>query len=297
MMPGTLIPVLEESKLFADQPGVRAAVLVAHRRRAHPEAARERLQRQVHRAASLADDRRFPLMTLDQSEQDHIWHHYQTHDAGSFDLSYPRLRYLAERCTPGTRVLNVGVGNGYLEELLIGRGVGTFSLDPSHESIAQLRDKLKMGERAQQGYGQRMPFEAASFDKVIMSEVLEHLPTEVLHSTLDEVRRVLKPGGEFTGTVPYREDLASNEVLCPRCQVQFHRWGHEQRFDLKSLEALLVQHRFRVERLYARTFPDFRRPGLRMFMRAASRYVLGRLGEPLVGPNIYFCTRSPHPHS
>ncbi len=227
-------------------------------------------------------------MSLQQHEQDRIWRHYQTSAAASFDLSYPRLRFLAERCRPGSRVLNIGVGSGYLEGLLERRGVQAFSLDPSAETIERLRTELAVGSRAQQGYSQNMPFESDFFDTVIMTEVLEHLRDDILHPTLDEVRRVLKPGREFTGTVPYREDLAANEVLCPNCQVQFHRWGHEQRFDVTSLRELLTRHQLRVRTVYPRTFPDFRRRGLRPLVKATFRYVLGRMGESLVGPNLYF---------
>ena len=138
-----------------------------------------------------------------------------------------------------------------------------------------------MGDRARQGYGQHIPFESASFDRVIMTEVLEHLPTDTLHATLDEVRRVLRRGGQLTGTVPYREDLAANEVLCPRCQTQFHRWGHEQRFDAASLRTLFTQHGLRVTRVYPRTFPDFKRWGAVLFAKAVFRYLLGRMGEPV----------------
>lgn len=227
-----------------------------------------------------------------QAEQDNIWKHYQNQARGVFDLSHSRLRFLAERCPSGTRVLNIGVGSGYLEKLLVGRGVTVCSLDPCEETIARLQVELAMGDRAKQGYSSNMPvFEDDNFDKVIMTEVLEHLSDDVLHATLDEVRRVLKPGGEFTGTVPYREDLQASEVICPHCQSQFHRWGHHQSFDVASFGGLLKQHGFLVERLYPRSFPDFRRPGLKLFVKSVFRYVLGRMGEPLVGPNLYFIAR------
>jgi SAM-dependent methyltransferase len=225
---------------------------------------------------------------LTQAEQDRIWRHHQDRVTKAFDLSYPRLRYLAERCKPGTRVLNVGVGTGYLEALLMNRAVEVFSLDPSAESIERLRRELGMGDRAKTGYSQDIPFEAERFDKVIMTEVLEHLQTDVLHATVDEVRRVLRPGGEFSGTVPYREDLTSNGVVCPRCDAQFHRWGHEQTFDIGALVRLLEGHGLRIRRVYPRAFPDFRRRNVKLLMNAAARYLLGRLGEPLVGPNLYF---------
>ena len=49
--------------------------------------------------------------------------------------------------------------------------------------------------------GSVMPFEKNSFDVVISTEVLEHLPNPDLY--LLEVKRVLKPGGMFFFTVPF----------------------------------------------------------------------------------------------
>ena len=231
---------------------------------------------------------------LTQSQQDNLWEHLQNLQSQSrthFDLSYPRLRFLAAKCEPGARVLTIGVGNGYLETLLAERRVDLHCLDPSGGTIERVRRELGIGMRAQRGYGQRIPFESDVFDKVIMTEVLEHLTTEVLHATLDEVRRVLKPGGKLIGTVPYREDLVANEVICPHCSNTFRRWGHEQSFDRASLKQLLVEHRFEIERLYPRAFSDFRRWRPRLLLRAIFRHVLGLLGEQIVGPNLYFCVR------
>lgn len=231
-------------------------------------------------------------MSISQGEQDVIWKHYQNDGAASFDASYSRLRYLAERRKPGELVLNIGVGSGYLEELLVDRGVEVYALDPGEHAIARIRDRLALGLRAKQGYSNAIPFAAGMFDAVIMTEVLEHLSDATLHATLDEVSRVLKPGGEFTGTVPFRENLKDNEVLCPRCEALFHRWGHQASFDKPSLMHALTQHGFQVRKLYPRSFPDFRRPGLRAFAKALIRYVLGRLGEPLIGPNLYFVAQT-----
>jgi len=227
-------------------------------------------------------------VTLAQAQQDRIWEHFQNHACASFDLSYSRLRYLAERCPTGSRVLNVGVGSGSLEQLLCERGVEVYSLDPNPRTIQRLRSEQHMGERAQQGYSQALPFADGFFDKVILTEVLEHLPDDVLCATLAEVRRVLRPEGVFTGTVPYRERLSDNVVLCPYCENRFHRWGHLQSFDTSTLGSVLKSHGFRIRALHPRSFPDFRRPGLRLLIKAVFRYVLGRLGEPLVGPNLYF---------
>ncbi len=46
----------------------------------------------------------------------------------------------------------------------------------------------------------RLPFQTNAFDKIILSEVLEHLPDDL--KLLRGVRRALKPGGILAITVP-----------------------------------------------------------------------------------------------
>lgn len=53
--------------------------------------------------------------------------------------------------------------------------------------------------------GSIMPFEDSSFDVVISTEVMEHVPDP--DSYLMEVKRVLKPGGMFFFTVPFLMSL------------------------------------------------------------------------------------------
>ena len=46
----------------------------------------------------------------------------------------------------------------------------------------------------------RLPFADATFDRVICSEVLEHLPDD--RTAMGELARVLRPGGTMAMTVP-----------------------------------------------------------------------------------------------
>jgi len=50
------------------------------------------------------------------------------------------------------------------------------------------------------GDGTRLPFPDATFDRIICSEVMEHIPDD--EAAMAEVRRVLKPGGRIAVTVP-----------------------------------------------------------------------------------------------
>jgi len=191
--------------------------------------------------------------------QEKIWAYFQADQdvEDAFAQARARYEFLAKRLLPGSRVLNIGVGRGGLEGVLLAKGVQVSCLDPGDKSIEALRQKYPLGDRAQVGYSQAMPFSDAEFDVVVMSEVLEHLDDDVLSRTLLEVGRVLVPGGRFIGTVPADENLLEGRVMCPHCGKPFHRWGHQQSFDKGRLEALLTQG-FQAVRVGRHYFGDHR---------------------------------------
>jgi SAM-dependent methyltransferase len=101
----------------------------------------------------------------------------------------------------GLAVLDSGCGMGFyliaLQELRELRLVG---LDPDG---ARLRFAETRGARADlvQGDAAALPFPDDSFDRVLMSEVLEHLPDDA--AGLREAMRVLRPGGILAISVPH----------------------------------------------------------------------------------------------
>jgi len=173
--------------------------------------------------------------------QEKIWEAFQNDEKlveYTFS-SYKRFDFLARQIPSGSDVLNIGVGKGYLEKVLSEKCVNVSCLDPSEAAIEKIRERLNLGEKAQVGYSQSIPYSDASFDYVIMTEVLEHLNDEVIEKTLLEVKRVLKPNGIFLGTVPADEELNAEIVVCPNCGEHFHRWGHVQSFSQENLFNLL----------------------------------------------------------
>lgn len=174
-------------------------------------------------------------------DQTKIWDYFQNQEAMSdaFAGARSRYEYIAKHVNEGQKVLNIGVGRGGLESILHTQGVVVSCLDPSEKSIERLRNLFALGNRAQVGFSQAIPFADREFDVVIMSEVLEHLNDDVLNSTLIEVSRVLSDSGKFIGTIPADENLMENLVMCPHCGEPFHRWGHIQSFDVKSITDLL----------------------------------------------------------
>ena len=173
--------------------------------------------------------------------QEKIWDYFQNNPEVS-DIAFKadsRYQFITRKIISGSNVLNIGVGKGGLEEILLAKNVNVFCLDPNEESIRVLKTRFDLGEKARVGFSQAIPFDDNFFDTVIMSEVLEHLSDDVLEKTIKECRRVLRSGGVFIGTVPADEDLIVNRVICPECGKAFHRWGHLQTFSQERIKTML----------------------------------------------------------
>jgi len=103
----------------------------------------------------------------------------------------------------GEKVLDVGCGTGSLAILAKSR-VGVEGrvegIDPSPEMIQVARKKsaragMEVGFRI--GGIESIPFPDDSFDVVLSSLMVHHLPDDVKREGLREVRRVLRPGGRL----------------------------------------------------------------------------------------------------
>ena len=224
--------------------------------------------------------------------QDSIWRYFQNRHPDIFKGSAARMNYIIRdisrrKAALVPRVLNIGAGNGYLE--LSGKKLGweMASLDPDDGTVKWLREK---GIKAHRGCVEDMPFTNEGCDFVIASEVLEHLDDEQLQTGLQEIARVMRKDAWFIGTVPYCEDLASNEVICPRCQEVFHRWGHQRAFDLQSIENLL-RCLFTPVVIRRRAFVSFRRKRFVGKLKSIVRLILARYGLSIAVPSLYFVAK------
>lgn len=100
------------------------------------------------------------------------------------------------------RILDVGCGTGSLAVQIAETLPGTrvTALDPDPKALARATEKArKAGVEVdwRQGFGDHLPFESASFDRVVSSFMFHHLDPAVKRGMLAEVRRVLVPGGEL----------------------------------------------------------------------------------------------------
>lgn len=105
---------------------------------------------------------------------------------------------LVERLGPGAELLEVGAGVGYASRWFADRELTVVATDLSAENVARCREKGLRAEVADMG---DLPFPDGSFDAVWAASCLMHIPNADLPGTLDEIARVIRPGGLlWTGT-------------------------------------------------------------------------------------------------
>ncbi|HXR87215.1 MAG TPA: methyltransferase domain-containing protein [Stellaceae bacterium] len=105
------------------------------------------------------------------------------------------------RLAPGEAVLDVGCGTGTLAiaaKRQVGAAGKVHGIDASPEMLARAVKKARragMVVAFTEAPAQALPFSDASFDVVLTSVMLHHLPRPARAQCASEMRRVLRPGG------------------------------------------------------------------------------------------------------
>lgn len=147
-----------------------------------------------------------------------------------------------------SRILDIGCGRG----VFLGRipasvrrsGIDTLPAEDVPADIEYIRHDIAQG----------LPWDAEQFDVVFAGEVIEHLLDTA--GFLAECRRVLRPDGALVLTTPNLAYWRNLLQWLRRQQFFFvdHRageTGHVRYFAPRTLQALLVETGFRVERLFS----------------------------------------------
>ena len=114
---------------------------------------------------------------------------------------------------PGERLLDLGAGGGRHAFEALRRGARVTALDYSASDLKDVAavagGMIAAGEATIENWAGvvnadalDLPFPSGTFDRVIVSEVLEHVWDD--ERALVEIARVLRPGGRIAATVPTR---------------------------------------------------------------------------------------------
>jgi len=104
---------------------------------------------------------------------------------------------------PGEAVLDVGCGTGTLALVAkerVGAAGRVSGIDPSAQLLTRARRKAArrgLEINFQLGEIEQLPFPDQSFDVVLSTLMMHHLPDDLKRQGLAEIARVLKPGGRL----------------------------------------------------------------------------------------------------
>ena len=160
-------------------------------------------------------------------------------------VDYNRLELRA-----GDRLLDLGCGFGRHAYEALKQGSHVITCDMALEELESIRDTSRLlvaGDEISsdlltapvQGDGTRLPFDDSSFDKVIASEVLEHVPND--EDAFAELARILRPGGRLAVTIP----SWLPEKICWKLSSDYHapavEGGHVRIYREKEVREKLAR--------------------------------------------------------
>ncbi|GGG13576.1 methyltransferase [Rhodococcoides trifolii] len=174
-------------------------------------------------------------------------------------MNFDRLGFRA-----GQTVVDIGAGAGRHSFELARRGVDVVAFDQNKEELDTVADmftamreagEIPVGTDAEvvSGDALALPFPDRHFDGVIVSEMLEHIPSDA--DAISEIARVVKPGGTVAVSVP----RWLPERVCWALSDQYHanEGGHVRIYRANELAAsltaagLVETHRHHAHALHA----------------------------------------------
>lgn len=184
---------------------------------------------------------------------------------------------------PPATVLDVGCGDGSAAATAAGPLAGhrLIGVDWSQDALRRAAPRIPYTVRGELTDG-GLPFATGAADAVLFSEVIEHLVDP--DAALDELHRVLRPGGHLMLSTPNLAAWYNRGLLLAGVQPVFSEVslrgihgrpgrevvGHLRLYTARALRGLLPARGFDVVRIAGAPYHDVPRP-LRPLDRAACR--------------------------
>lgn len=137
---------------------------------------------------------------------------------------------LTQKYGEGSPIIDVGCGTGLiprnLPPLVVGLDINPWAIERARTHAPNADLIIADAEN--------IPFKDSSASTVVCTEVIEHVPSP--ESALEEIRRLLKPGGNLIGSVPHGTFLWKFRVLSSTCP---HSEPFHNLYGLKEIKGLL----------------------------------------------------------
>lgn len=136
-----------------------------------------------------------------------------------YDYSSYRLARILGLVQPGKnkRVLDLGCGPGEIAARCAKQGAEVFGVDVSKDALQLSAERCKKEDVTVQLFefdGERLPFKDATFDSIILSDVVEHVNDKTLSTLVKDCARLLSPDGWLViHTSPTQNILALTQLM------------------------------------------------------------------------------------
>lgn len=149
---------------------------------------------------------------------------------------------------PGTgTILEVGCGDGLITNVLLDADYDVTGIDIVPELLRFVRAPAVAASV------EALPFENRSFDCVVASDILEHLPAGMFERSLGEIDRVARRSVVVNS--PHREDLVQTQARCGRCLSVFQASHHVRSIDEAAIRSWFPAFSVTASALTGETWP------------------------------------------
>ncbi|MBI2474185.1 MAG: methyltransferase domain-containing protein [Candidatus Taylorbacteria bacterium] len=136
----------------------------------------------------------------------------------------------------GKEVLEVGCGEGTRSQDIARACKFLYGIDPSESDIAAARERNIPNTLFNQGSAENLVFDDNSIDVVIFTLSFHHVPKALMRQSIDEVLRVLRPGGWIVFLEP-----GMNGSLFD-AEIDFDAYDGDEREVKKESYAAMMTH-------------------------------------------------------
>ncbi|QGY45337.1 methyltransferase domain-containing protein [Maribellus comscasis] len=174
---------------------------------------------------------------IDHYQKDGVeFNYFEERDRGTEHMNKRVGEYILSQIkNKSGKILDVGCGKAWVAKELCPRGCEVVSMDISLENTSEALKRYPFENHAAVVADVfSLPFKENVFDYIVASEIIEHVADPA--KFVENLIRVLKPGGSLIVTTPYKEKIRYS--LCVHCNNPTPLHAHIHSFDERILKDL-----------------------------------------------------------